>query len=240
MLQPLPGAVKPELLSSYLTPATTICVEQAIKRSRFITNIACTNSKASMQTMVSRIKQQHPDARHHCLAYIIGQPATSIERGCSDDGEPQGTAGKPMLNVLQHKKIGDITVVCSRFFGGIKLGAGGLVRAYACSAQQGIDALPLRRHVLTIPAQVILPFALESMLRHLLASHGISIRACDYQSHVILHIDIQQDQADILNTAIRDHSAGQASLHTCKADAVVLQGKHNTITTKKRAAEATR
>jgi len=198
--------------SSYNIPAHNICVEQEIKRSRFIADIAHAESKADALAFIAQIKIRQPDARHHCWAYIAGHPVTSIERSCSDDGEPQGTAGKPMLNVLQHKNIGEIVVVISRYFGGIKLGAGGLVRAYSSSVQQAIDALPLCLRVMTAPAVLHTPFALESDMRHLLESSGIRIKANYYQDNVQLHIEIELGTELELEAAIREKSSGKAWL----------------------------
>jgi len=202
----------PSLVSSYHIPARSISVEQEIKRSRFIADIGHAESRADALAFIEQIRKREPDARHHCWAYIAGHPIESIERACSDAGEPQGTAGKPMLNVLQHKQIGEIVVVISRYFGGIKLGAGGLVRAYSSSVQQAIDALPLAQRVITIPAIVHTPFALESNIRHLLESAGITINENIYLDNVQLHIDVERGKESELDDAIREKSAGKAEL----------------------------
>jgi len=198
--------------SSYHIPAHHICIEQEIKRSRFIADIAQAESKADALAFIGEIKKQQPDARHHCWAYIAGHPVESIQRACSDDGEPQGTAGKPMLNVLQHKNIGDIVVVISRYFGGIKLGAGGLVRAYSSSVQQAIDALPLSQRVITINAVLHTPFALESQMRHLLQNAGITVKNSSYQEAVQLFINIEQGRELELDRAIKELSSGKSRL----------------------------
>ena len=198
--------------SPYNIPAHSICVEQEVKRSRFISDIAQAESKANALAFIAQIKQREPDASHHCWAYIAGHPIESIERGCSDDGEPQGTAGKPMLNVLQHKNIGEIVVVISRYFGGIKLGAGGLVRAYSSSVQQAVDALPLSQRIITNRAVVHIPFALESNIRHLLETSGITIRESYYLDDVQLHIEVEYGKESELYSAIQEKSAGKAEL----------------------------
>ncbi len=204
--------------SSYNIPAISIRIEQEIKRSRFIADIGHAESKADALVFIEQIKNREPDARHHCWAYIAGHPVESIERGCSDAGEPQGTAGKPMLNVLQHKNIGEIVVVISRYFGGIKLGAGGLVRAYSSSVQQAVDALPLSQRVITIKAVVHSPFALESNMRHLLETAGITIKEHIYLNDVQLHIDVEHGKESELESAIREKSAGKAELKLIKVE----------------------
>jgi len=198
--------------ASYSIPAADICVEQEIKRSRFVTDIAQIEDKAAALAFIEQIKQREPDARHHCWAYIAGHPAESVERGSSDAGEPQGTAGKPMLNVVQHKNIGEIVVVISRYFGGIKLGAGGLVRAYSSSVQQAIDALPLRQRVMTIQAVLHTPFALENNMRHLLERMEIAIQSSDYLENVQLHIEVEQGREFALHDAVCEKSNGKATL----------------------------
>jgi len=200
------------LSSSYNIPAEHICVEQEIKRSRFITDIGRAESKTDAMAFIAQIKIREPEARHHCWAYIAGHPVSSIERGCSDAGEPQGTAGKPMLNVLQHKEIGEIVVVVSRYFGGIKLGAGGLVRAYASSVQQTIDVLPLSRHIATVPALLHIPFALESQIRRLLDGYNIVIKQTLYQNDVEIHIDVEVGMQLDLEKKLANVSSGSATI----------------------------
>jgi len=200
------------LSSPYNIPAEHVCVEQEVKRSRFVTDIGHAESKADALTFIDMIKQQQPEARHHCWAYIAGHPESSIERGSNDAGEPQGTAGKPMLNVLQHKNIGEIVVVVSRYFGGIKLGAGGLVRAYSSAVQQAVDALPLTRHIDTTDATLRVPFELESSLRRLLEKLGIEIKETIYRDDVAFHIAVESTKAEELEKAITNTSHGTANL----------------------------
>lgn len=203
--------------SSYSIAADHICVEQEIKRSRFITDIAQAESKEHALAFIAQIKKREPEARHHCWAYIAGHPVQSIDRACSDDGEPQGTAGKPMLNVLQHKNIGEIVVVVSRYFGGIKLGAGGLVRAYSSAVQQAVEALPLKLHTATVPAIIHLPFALESQLRHLLEGLGIAIGKTLYHTSVEMHIEVEIGREPAFEEAVINISSGSATVHFPKA-----------------------
>ena len=114
----------------------TLVFQEEIKKSRFITYLAYADGKKNALAYLQEIKEEHKEARHHCWAYIGAHPENSMEMGCSDDGEPKGTAGKPMLAVLQGLKVGDIVAVVVRYSGGIKLGKGGLVRAYSNGIQQ--------------------------------------------------------------------------------------------------------
>ncbi|ATX81649.1 uncharacterized protein, YigZ family [Mariprofundus ferrinatatus] len=200
------------MASSYNIPAEHISVIQEIKRSRFVTDAAHAASKEAALAFIESVRDREPEARHHCWAYIAGHPETSIERGMSDAGEPQGTAGKPMMNVLQHKGIGEIVVVVSRYFGGIKLGAGGLVRAYSSSVQQAIDALPLTRHIDITSATLHTPFALESSMRRLLDKMSIEIKDVVYQNDATFRIEIESGTEDELADAITYASHGTAFL----------------------------
>ncbi|MCW8886021.1 MAG: YigZ family protein [Motiliproteus sp.] len=112
----------------YSVPQQRIEVETEIKKSRFIAWADRAENRDQAMAVLSEARNRYPDARHHCWAYLIGNPAQPKTQAMSDDGEPSGTAGKPILNVLQHNEIGDVMIVVSRYFGGIKLGAGGLVR----------------------------------------------------------------------------------------------------------------
>ena len=120
---------------------------------------------------LAQARSDYPDARHHCWAYQIGSPKSPSTAAMSDDGEPSGTAGKPILNVIQHKDIGDLMIIVIRYFGGIKLGAGGLVRAYSAAAQQVIDTIELKEKKFLKRFNIKGDYALEQPLRHWLNSH---------------------------------------------------------------------
>ncbi len=169
----------------YSIPAKSLehCYE--VKKSRFITQVHYIQSRDQAMTLLEQSKQQYPDARHHCWAYLLGNPRHPLTAAFNDDGEPSGTAGKPILNVLNHKDIGDILVIVIRYFGGIKLGAGGLVRAYSTATQQAIEQLVLAEHVPTADIRMACDFAHESDLRHLLVSISATVISCDY------HDDLQ-------------------------------------------------
>ncbi|MFC6673604.1 YigZ family protein [Marinobacterium aestuariivivens] len=138
-------------------PASARSVEIEIKNSRFICHVAPTAGIEAAQAFVGRIRREHPDANHNCWCYVAGDPQDYNQWNCSDDGEPRGTAGKPMLNVLTHSGLGEICVVVTRYFGGIKLGAGGLVRAYSQAVQTGLDHLPTEAVIETFAVSLSAP-----------------------------------------------------------------------------------
>ena len=128
----------------------------------------------------------------------------------SDDGEPQGTAGKPMLSILQHRKIGEIVVVVTRYFGGIKLGTGGLVRAYSNSVQMALQKLPLAEFVTLTTAQITLPFPFENRIRRLLEKMKVTITDVKYKDQVVLFVKFPENMGMELEQQIRNQTQGQA------------------------------
>ena len=134
-------------MAEYLIPKSAVVFEEEIKKSRFITYLQHTEGLEQAKAFWAEIKAQHPNARHHCWAAVAGKPTDSQQLGFSDDGEPAGTAGKPMLSALQGSQVGEISAVVVRYYGGILLGTGGLVRAYGNGVQQALKLLETERKV---------------------------------------------------------------------------------------------
>ena len=122
-------------------PAAIVQAEQVILRSRFISSLAPAPDPTSARAFITEIKELYDDASHNCWAFVAGAPGSTASVGCSDDGEPAGTAGQPMLKVLLHSGVGEIVAVVTRYFGGTKLGRGGLVRAYSGGVQAVLETL---------------------------------------------------------------------------------------------------
>jgi len=137
--------------SRYLIPQGLHSQELEIKHSQFICHIHHTTDKESVKTFLQQIKTQYPDATHHCWAFQNGPPGDSREIGYSDDGEPHGTAGKPILNVISHADIGELMAIVTRYYGGTKLGTGGLSRAYAEVVKLTLESLPVQTKVNYLP-----------------------------------------------------------------------------------------
>ncbi len=197
---------------NYDVPMASLCDEQVIKKSRFITHIQRVKNKEEAKAFIEAIKKQYPDARHHCWAYIAGHPTATTDIGFSDDGEPSGTAGKPILNVLQHKHVGEIALVVVRYFGGIKLGAGGLVRAYSSSASLAMDKLEVITLVESKTFVVTFDYNLETNIKHLFETHNIVIQQKNYTTRISLSIDVPTTDIESLNTQLINISHGQVSL----------------------------
>lgn len=175
---------------TYPVPAKQVETLYEIKKSKFIACAGFANSREGAMALLESVKQQYPDARHHCWAYIFGNPNSPSSAAMTDDGEPSGTAGKPILNVLQHKDIGDIMIIVTRYFGGVKLGAGGLVRAYSAAAQQAIDALEIREEVRLETLNVIIDFKYEQLVRHFTEQAMGTIASCNYSSNVFMEVKL--------------------------------------------------
>ncbi|MEH6568641.1 MAG: YigZ family protein [Halioglobus sp.] len=150
---------------SYQVPAQRFENEYVIKKSRFIARVVPVKSRDEAMAAVADARADYPDARHHCWAYLLGKPADASSAGMNDDGEPAGTAGKPIFNVLQYGHLGDIMVIVIRYFGGIKLGAGGLVRAYSTATVRALELAPAQIHQDYVLLTASGDFSAEQLLR---------------------------------------------------------------------------
>ncbi|KAB7624306.1 IMPACT family protein [Alkalilimnicola sp. S0819] len=183
---------------AHYVPAGPAEVELEVKKSRFIARAEAVADREQAMTVLAEARARYPDARHHCWAYVLGDPASARSAAMNDDGEPGGTAGKPILNVIQHKQIGDVMVVVSRYFGGVKLGAGGLVRAYSGATEAVLSALSVRRPVHRDLWWLELGFAQEQACRHWAAAHGASVQGVVYGKGVRLGLEVPRAQVQAL------------------------------------------
>lgn len=169
MLDPFCGARYIRLMSGrYLIPANTYRAEEIIKKSRFIVTVGHAPDTASAKDFVAGIKEEFPDATHNCWAFAAGPPGDTAQVGMSDDGEPHGTAGKPMLNTLLHGDVGEAAVVVTRYYGGTKLGTGGLVRAYSSLVNLGLDGLETKEKMDTAQLAVTIPYSAVTLFKRML------------------------------------------------------------------------
>ncbi len=192
---------------SYQTLKRAVTTRLEIKKSEFIAYAYPVTSREQAMFHVEQLREQYADARHFCWAYIIGDPDNTTSAGFDDDGEPSGTAGRPILNVLQHKSIGNVIIVVVRYFGGIKLGAGGLTRAYAGSAQAAVDEMILNPYVPMTQIQILAEFATEAQCRYMIESLGGHIDDVAYSKQVTLTATLAK--ADVENLKARLAMDGQ-------------------------------
>lgn len=187
---------------TYHTPSAPCQARYEIKKSEFLAFAYPINDKNAVAFHVEQLKQAYPDARHHCFAYILGDPHNTTSAGFDDDGEPNGTAGRPILNVLQHKAIGNVLVVVVRYFGGIKLGAGGLTRAYATATQMVVDKMALTLFTAKTSLRVITDFANEAQVRYLVAKADGRMIDVHYGEYVIMDIQLDDQMVAIFQDGL--------------------------------------
>jgi uncharacterized YigZ family protein len=190
------------------TLATAVCAEIIIKKSRFIGHVIPVSNRASALQIIEQFRQEHPEARHICWALLAGG-----ESGMSDDGEPSGTAGRPMMQVLQHKHLDGVLAVVIRYFGGIKLGAGGLTRAYTDAIATPLLAANYIEQIRYDQLQLALPFAEENKLRHYLQQQGGEILNSEFTEHeVILTLSLKSSEREQMLTQMHQLCRGQTRL----------------------------
>ena len=155
--------------------------EETVKRSRFIVTVGRAASPEAAHAFIEKIREEHSQATHNCWAFNAGEPGSTAQVGASDDGEPKGTAGRPMLTAVLHSGIGEVVVVVTRYFGGILLGTGGLVRAYQGSAQLGLEKVPTRAREVLIRCLVSMDTAHDGIFQNLLRAARGQIVTSDYR-----------------------------------------------------------
>lgn len=179
--------------TSYHTVARAGTAEIDVKRSRFIGQVERVASEGEARAVVERIRKQAWDARHHCSAFVIG-PGAEVQRS-SDDGEPSGTAGAPMLEVLRGRDVTDVVAVVTRYFGGVLLGAGGLVRAYSDAVRVALDEAGVRERRLSARYDVEAGHAEAARLENELRGRGVAVQGVEYGQRAVLHVAVAADQA---------------------------------------------
>ncbi len=179
-------------MPGYLTVARDGGAEIEVKRSRFLCTLVRVEEEAAARAVVERLRKEHWDARHHCSAFQLG-PRAEVQRS-SDDGEPAGTAGAPMLDVLRGHEVSDVVAVVTRWFGGVLLGAGGLVRAYGDAVRAGLAEVgTLRRSLLTLH-DLEVAHADAGRVETDLRARGITVLGADYTAAVTMHVALTGDQ----------------------------------------------
>lgn len=189
--------------NDYRRPSGYHEVELEIKRSRFIAIIQPIDSVDDAKQQLQQLRQLHPHANHHCWARIAGQPSNAHLWDCSDDGEPKGTAGRPMLQVLTHSDLGQIQAIVVRYFGGIKLGTGGLVRAYGQAVNEALHTLETEWVIARQQVVVTAPHHLTGELEQLLRQHKIPADERDWQEQFTISSQLTQAELENLTQQLQ-------------------------------------
>ncbi len=197
-------------MTRLLVPAQHARTEIVVVNSRFIADAAPAFSVDEARAFVQRIRAEFPDATHHVPAYLIGH-GNAVIAHCSDAGEPAGTAGRPMLAVLQGSGLGDIVVVVTRYFGGTKLGTGGLVRAYSDAVRAVLEVLPRAEKVYTHTALLEVPYPLYERVRLLVERMRGEVVEVEFAAQVTLTLRFREEDYPAFEGALREFSRGELS-----------------------------
>ena len=194
-------------MSSYRTVASTGSAEIEVRRSRFLAEASRASTQEEARAAIDRIRREHPDARHHCTAFVLG-PGRAIERS-NDDGEPSGTAGAPILDALRGHDLTDTVVVVTRWFGGTLLGTGGLARAYGDAARAALDSAGSVERVLHRVAVVEIDHARAGRLEHDLRTRGIEVLGVEYAASARIRVAIRPEDIDDLQHLVAEATGGE-------------------------------
>lgn len=196
-------------MSSYRIPAGESRVVTTLSNSRFITTVGRVASTDDVKQFLSRIRDEMPDATHHVYAFRVGHGNSVIE-GMSDDGEPSGTAGPPVMAVLRGSDIGDAIVVVTRYFGGTKLGTGGLVRAYGDAARAGLSALKTEEKRLRHTLGVEVSYAAYEMVKRLIARYEGEIEDETFAGNITLIFRLPVEHQEAFARDLSELTAGRS------------------------------
>lgn len=183
---------------------------ERVKGSRFVATVAPIDTSAAADALVARVRAEFPDASHHCWAWRLGERGETFR--FSDDGEPGGSAGRPILAQLEGHAVTNAAVVVTRWFGGTKLGVGGLMRAYGGAAGQALDRADVRTVVVTVALALEFPYECTGAVDGLLAATGYRPRASAYGSTVRLVLDVPRRERETFEALVRDRTAARAKV----------------------------
>ena len=173
------------------------------KKSKFIANVFYVESVQEAEELIKKVKKQHNEARHNCFAFSVFTREGVVDR-FSDDGEPSGTAGSPMLNIITSKRITNVLVVVTRYFGGILLGTGGLVRAYTGAFEEALEKVNIIEKELGVMAKFVVTYSDLEKLKYYLKQNDIDIINNDFNENVEVYVDITENKLEDLNNRLND------------------------------------
>lgn len=193
-------------------PAEERTAELEVLRSRFRATLAPAPDASSAHALVARLRAAHPEANHHCWAFVVGPPGSTRTVGFSDDGEPHNTAGRPMYDILLHSGLGDLAVVVTRWFGGTKLGRGGLVRAYGDAVQAVLEDLPTTPKVDWQILDVEVDYSHGDALERLLPECGAELLGRTFGARAGFRFRVPREQSRALERRMGDLTRGTAAI----------------------------
>ncbi len=183
-----------------------------VKGSRFLATVAPVGSVEDIEAVLHGCRSQHRDATHHCYAWRLGSSPDAMRY--SDDGEPSGTAGRPILQEIDGRDLQEVLVVVTRYYGGTKLGTGGLLRAYAASAAAGLDHARVVERRVVMPLHIRFEYAYTGPVSAVLSAHQLEPVASDYGSQVSMHLAVPVEQVEHVRRDLVDATQGSALVET--------------------------
>lgn len=202
----------------YLVPASQHRVDEKIRRSHFITTVGPAATVEEARAFISAMKDEFDAANHNCWAYVVGPPGSTAKAGMSDDGEPHGTAGRPMLTVLLHCGIGDVVAVVTRYFGGVKLGKGGLVRAYSGGVKTALQTLPQIQKIPMVVVETFIGYSEITLFLRMLPDYSAEILDSDFTDTVSYRLQMPAKHLEPFKLQIADLTNGQGSVVSADTD----------------------
>ena len=196
----------------YLVAENTVIEEIIVNKSRFICYLSPCTSVEAFKLFLKEVQQLHPQASHHCYAYLSERAESSQHYGFSDDGEPSGTAGRPMLSVLQGNSVGEICAIVVRYFGGTKLGTGGLQRAYGASVRQALTLLTTKTKIPMVSRTLACQYTQMNDVLHVIEKSGGIVVNQNFSDSVELLIKLPEDNIEITEQQIQIISSGSITL----------------------------
>lgn len=202
-------------MQGYLIPKAAVVTELEIKHSRFITSLKPVCSLDEHQQHIAECQHKWPGASHYCSAAVAGPPHDGQRYAMSDDGEPSGTAGRPMLNVLLKQEVAELSVVVTRYFGGIKLGTGGLQRAYSQATVEVLQAAVFIEKKVRIAAYIHYDYADQKIVSHWLAQYDALTEQQDFAAGIKLQLAVAESDFSDLAEALKNATQGRVELKEC-------------------------
>ncbi len=216
-----PHLVYSPAMPAYPVPAREIRREFTVSNSRFIATLAPAFSVEEAKAFIQRIKAEFADASHNVPVYLIGHGDSELAH-CSDAGEPSGTAGRPALAVLRGSGLGDVTVVVTRYFGGTKLGTGGLVRAYSQAVRLVVEAVPRAQKVLTTTVMLGFPYNYLERVRLLVTGHDGRVLDETFTAEVTLTAQVLSEKLSSFQSSLSELTSGKVQAEIVEEKEVLM------------------
>jgi uncharacterized YigZ family protein len=198
--------------SSYLVAENSVIEEIIVNRSRFICYLFPCTSIEDVKSNLKEVQQLHPQASHHCYAHLTDRADSTQHYGFSDDGEPSGTAGRPMLSALQGHGVGQICAIVVRYFGGTKLGTGGLQRAYGGSVRQALTLLIAKTKIPMVSKSLACQYTQLNDITHVIEKSGGIIQSQNFSDNIELTVELPEDNIELTQQQIQTVTLGSVKL----------------------------